>query len=255
MLEELSLIIVQQRLGEVILKQKDDEEISLFDWTLESAARVSDLMQRGTELQSQITKRDREIEDLKERVQNAAKERDLYVKQLSLKFSELLNSKKAKIRDQQRLLKSASITSPIDTDGANDEPSASTTAKGKKRKAENGAIVEPPEDDDATEDEEEGNMSDAASSRTRTPTPDAETSGDESDGPASKVASDNKRRANSKPSQSEPARTIDSSSRSKDWKIPPRRELPVGMGGQGATTAKAQPSAPEDDEEETDDEL
>ncbi|KAF2157249.1 hypothetical protein K461DRAFT_264174 [Myriangium duriaei CBS 260.36] len=264
--DQLTIIIrknidgITQRLGEVVLKQKDDEEISLFDWTLESAAEVGDLRQKGIDLQRQITKRDKEIEDLKKQVQNAASERDLYVKGLSLKFSELLNSKKAKIRDQQRLLKSANLSSPVEADGEDAGISPKITAKGKKRKAENGEATEQPEDDDASEAEGDGNMSDAASSRTRTPTPGPETSGDDSDVPrndetASKAASDFKHRANSNPNQTDPAQGEDSPSHKWQSKIPPRRELPVGMRPQRGAGAKAQPGKPEDDDEETDDEL
>ncbi|KAK4178519.1 hypothetical protein QBC36DRAFT_102297 [Triangularia setosa] len=98
---------INQRLGTLTLKYKEDEEVQLFDWcgavALErekfqetvaaETARVTDLEARITELRNQLdeltqAKKDREAEILE-------------------KFCDILNEKKIKIREQQRLLAAA----------------------------------------------------------------------------------------------------------------------------------------------------
>ncbi|KAK0670056.1 hypothetical protein QBC41DRAFT_99023 [Cercophora samala] len=98
---------INQRLGTLALKYKEDEEVQLFDWcgavALErerfqetvaaETAKVTDLEARITELRTQLdeltqAKKDREAEILE-------------------KFCDILNEKKVKIREQQRLLAEA----------------------------------------------------------------------------------------------------------------------------------------------------
>ncbi|VBB83804.1 Putative protein of unknown function [Podospora comata] len=98
---------INQRLGTLALKYKEDEEVQLFDWcgavALErekfqetvatETAKVTDLEARITELRNQLdeltqAKKDRESEILE-------------------KFCDILNEKKVKIREQQRLLAAA----------------------------------------------------------------------------------------------------------------------------------------------------
>ncbi|KAK0741706.1 hypothetical protein B0T21DRAFT_118638 [Apiosordaria backusii] len=98
---------INQRLGTLALKYKEDEEVQLFDWcgavALErekfqetmaaETAKATDLEVRITELRNQLdeltqAKKDREAEILE-------------------KFCDILNEKKVKIREQQRLLSTA----------------------------------------------------------------------------------------------------------------------------------------------------
>ncbi|KAK3683727.1 hypothetical protein B0T22DRAFT_258145 [Podospora appendiculata] len=100
---------INQRLGALTLNSKDDEAIQLFDWCGAAAlerqkfredlaaetAKATDLESRVTELKNQLdeliqSKKDREAEILE-------------------KMCGLLNEKKLKIREQQRLLSTAKI--------------------------------------------------------------------------------------------------------------------------------------------------
>ncbi|KAK4101012.1 hypothetical protein N658DRAFT_486391 [Parathielavia hyrcaniae] len=100
---------INQRLGSLTLNHKADEAIQLFDWcgavALErekfhetvagEQAKVSDLEARITELRSQLD----ELTESKK-----AREAELLEK-----FCTLLNEKKVKIREQQRLLSTAQV--------------------------------------------------------------------------------------------------------------------------------------------------
>lgn len=97
------------RLGTLTLAQDEEQELSLFLWAgtaLERSAslesEVQDLTHKYDEQGDMIDKLNAQLEDLikaKEEHENALLE----------KFGELLNAKKLKIRDQQRLLAGAKI--------------------------------------------------------------------------------------------------------------------------------------------------
>jgi len=83
--------------------------IELFDWNLIAAndrdnaeRRVQDLQQRLDEQQKTLNKLNAQLQELVE-----AKKR--HEDELLEKFRHLLNSKKAKIRDQMRLLSTAKV--------------------------------------------------------------------------------------------------------------------------------------------------
>ncbi|KAK5176165.1 hypothetical protein LTR16_011223, partial [Cryomyces antarcticus] len=95
---------ITQRLGTVTLDQHDEQEIALFDWcglaahtaTAANADAVA-LTARCDALQKTIAQLTTQLDDLV----TAKKEHE---DALIAKFAELLNAKKLKIRDQQRLL-------------------------------------------------------------------------------------------------------------------------------------------------------
>ncbi|KXX81236.1 DNA repair protein XRCC4 [Madurella mycetomatis] len=100
---------INQRLGALTLNHKADEAIELFDWcgaaalereTLQETlaaetAKVSDLEFRVAELRNQL-----------DELTNSKKERE---SEMLEKFCSLLNEKKVKIREQQRLLSTAHV--------------------------------------------------------------------------------------------------------------------------------------------------
>lgn len=101
--------LFQQRLGAVTLKQNDDEAIELFEWSGIAVERgnsladeISSLKTKYREAEETITKLNAQLEDLI----TAKNEHD---DQLIAKFAKLLNEKKLKIRNQQRLLATANV--------------------------------------------------------------------------------------------------------------------------------------------------
>ena len=98
-----------RRLGTLTLAQDEEQEVSLFVWAgtaLERSARlekeVQNLTRKYDEQGNLVKKLNAQLEDLikaKEEHENALLE----------KFRELLNAKKLKIRDQQRLLAGAKV--------------------------------------------------------------------------------------------------------------------------------------------------
>ncbi|KAK3315146.1 hypothetical protein B0H66DRAFT_642421 [Apodospora peruviana] len=100
---------INQRLGTVALTFKEDEEVSLFDWCgavalerekfredlVAETARAADLEARVAELRSQLD----ELTQAKK-----AREREILEKMCTL-----INEKKLKIREQQRLLSTAKV--------------------------------------------------------------------------------------------------------------------------------------------------
>ena len=104
---------ITQRLGEITLRVLDEEEagerVELLDWVTVAVDRTSALQDEIQSLNvkyeeqgDMIQKLNRQLEDLVE----AKKEHET---SLFEKFQQLLNAKKLKIRDQQRLLAGAKV--------------------------------------------------------------------------------------------------------------------------------------------------
>jgi hypothetical protein len=99
----------QQRLGAFNLSYDENQEIELFEWcgiavqsTLNSANELASFKSKFHEQQEMINKLNSQLEEL-----IAAKVN--HEAELLGKFRDLLNEKKAKIRDQQRLLAAAKV--------------------------------------------------------------------------------------------------------------------------------------------------
>ena len=100
---------ITQKLGSVDLHQDDDVEIQLFDWCSSALAQKASLETEKGELrrkyetaQATITSLDAKLEELvKAKIDNE--------EQLISKFVLLLNEKKLKIRNQQRILSTAKV--------------------------------------------------------------------------------------------------------------------------------------------------
>jgi len=100
---------ITQRLGAVDLFQDDDAEIQLFDWCgsaidqkLMLEAEQSDLRSKYESAQATIASLDAKLEEL-------LKAKADHEEELISKFVLLLNEKKLKIRNQQRLLSTAKV--------------------------------------------------------------------------------------------------------------------------------------------------
>lgn len=99
----------QQRLGTVTLDRDDDYEIGLFDWAGIAAQESESLREQFTELQNKYDSQKKDIERLNKQLYELVLAKKDHQDALLEKFAALLNNKKLKIRDQQRLLAGAKV--------------------------------------------------------------------------------------------------------------------------------------------------
>ena len=86
-----------------------EKEIALYDWTGELAVSITDADTSRREAQSQVKVKEAELARLHKQLQDLTEAKKEHESELLEKFRQLLNSKKLKIRDQQRLLAGAKI--------------------------------------------------------------------------------------------------------------------------------------------------
>lgn len=101
---------ITQRLGSInLVEATDEEEISLFDWCLsvvESRAKVVEDLAAATAKADAL---EQSVKELKSQLDELIKAKEDDETQLLEKFMNLLNEKKLKIKQQQRLLASAEV--------------------------------------------------------------------------------------------------------------------------------------------------
>jgi hypothetical protein len=195
--------------------------------------------------------------------------------ELLSKFAALLNTKKLKIRDQQRLLSHAKVNSEALGDlraarvTTTKAPRTAGASRGSKRKAKAELVQESEnEDDDATDDgDSEGRQLETpgTSGDDATEDEDEDEDEDEEDGfapaPAASQISGRALRSQTtgQAPQTQGSDTMDIDAESS---LPPRRELPFSKENTGKKSSTpsppirdAQAQQDDDDDEETDDEL
>ncbi|EMR61293.1 putative dna double-strand break repair and vj recombination xrcc4 protein [Eutypa lata UCREL1] len=284
---------ITQRLGAVKLSENPDEEISPFNWCISTiAARV-----RAEEELAAATAKAQALEssvgELKDQLRELIQAKEDDETQLLVRFRDLLNEKKVKIRQQQRLMAVA--------DGGSGGPGKGTGAgagasRGSKRKAggndkdestdedDDGAFVKmevdnnadsgggpqlDPEDNDpettdseimndaATETESDG----AASSPSASPPPAPKSRGKQ----AARGRTTRSATSKATTSKAGTSKTGKGAAEAKpappqnktnddDDELPPRRVIPFLKGSKAAAPPPPQP-ATDDDETESDDEL
>ncbi|KAE8375878.1 hypothetical protein BDV26DRAFT_266802 [Aspergillus bertholletiae] len=100
---------ITQRLGSISLKQDDQQAIQLFDWAGIATVRASTLENRFTSLLSRYRSAEDTIRQLNRQLEQFVSAKAQHEEQLIANFVQLLNEKKLKIRNQQRLLASAKV--------------------------------------------------------------------------------------------------------------------------------------------------
>ncbi|KAJ6002896.1 hypothetical protein N7451_005443 [Penicillium sp. IBT 35674x] len=95
---------ITQRLGAIILKQNDEQAIELFEWSGLAAARVSELESQVIDLTDRHRAAEHTVKKWKEQLEELMQAKSQHEAQLMANFVQLLNEKKLKIRNQQRLL-------------------------------------------------------------------------------------------------------------------------------------------------------
>jgi hypothetical protein len=171
---------ITQKLGSIELKQSE-EEIQLFDWAASAVDRQKLLQEEVSTLRGRSEADQAAIIALQAQLADLVRAKQEHEEQLISKFTLLLNEKKLKIRNQQRILSTAKIDEQklaqlkLTLDGTEREPVR------KKRRSERVA-----EDSDQGKEESDGfetmevdpmpnALGDARSSRETTPETETET--------------------------------------------------------------------------------
>lgn len=245
---------ITQRLGSIRLDEDTErEEVSGFEWA-DTAVENADALRSELEtLQASVTTQKDDVAKLNKQLDDLVKAKKEHEEELLRKFGALLNAKKLKIRDQQRLLNGAQIDPEAaqalgrSSESPRRRPGASRTGK---RRANGASTKMADEDTDEENDEEE-----QAAQPEETPPPSDQETEDEGDfdqpAPASKTSA---QRESARVRQQEPS----SMDVNEPKELPPRRELPFSRQTRQSSKQPEQPPpaiAPVDDEGETDDEL
>jgi len=106
---------IHQRLGEIALAKNDDHELDTLTWLSTSIARSSTLETQMAEIQRRADDQQATIAKLTQQLDELVAAKAAHEGALLEKFCELLNAKKMKIRDQQRLLAGARVDPAIGT--------------------------------------------------------------------------------------------------------------------------------------------
>ncbi|KAI7234387.1 hypothetical protein KC330_g4875 [Hortaea werneckii] len=263
---------ITQRLGSLSIAQDDEaEEVSPFDWCFTAVGQTDDLRLQLENLQASVSSHSNQVAKLNQQLEDLVKAKKDHEDELLKKFAALLNTKKLKIRDQQRLLAGAKI--PKDAAEAVRDARNSDVASGRrairarlhKRKANSSAEPESADADTASENEDDDALRDQKQTPQQT---DEETQdeGSEDGFDAPPPPSQSRKHGNNGEERDAKIDTAKSQGGEKDDSIPPpRRELPFQKKSvsKEQTTALSQLSRStaqrdgeaDDDDDETDDEL
>ncbi|KAI1475114.1 hypothetical protein F4774DRAFT_398440 [Daldinia eschscholtzii] len=100
---------ITQRLGSIKLEEDEKTEISPFDWCISAIGAQGKVEEELLAANRKIQSLENSLNELKSQLDELIKAKDEDETQLLEKFRDLINEKKVKIRQQQRLLASASI--------------------------------------------------------------------------------------------------------------------------------------------------
>ncbi|KAG9258077.1 uncharacterized protein F5Z01DRAFT_316641 [Emericellopsis atlantica] len=145
---------ISQRLGELVIPQIEGGELNVLEWCATAVDAVVDCEKRAAASTSKISQLENEVTELRSQVEELiqAKQEDETV--LLMKFRDLLNEKKVKIREQQKVIAAL----PSSAGSASQQPSQPSqptlpqrgrktqTSRATKRKAA-APIVEEESDD------------------------------------------------------------------------------------------------------------
>ena len=98
-----------QRLGHIDLKHNEDHELDITRWTHTAISRADSLSTEVQTLKGKLAAQNGTIQNLNEQLADLTAAKEQHEEALMAKFCALLNAKKLKIRDQQRLLAGATV--------------------------------------------------------------------------------------------------------------------------------------------------
>lgn len=227
---------IHQKLGELSLPADPDTNINLFDWTSTAIARTETAQAEADDLQRQLTTQTETAKQLHQQLEELIQAKKDHEDTLLQKFCILLNEKKAKIRDQQRILatakpdpvmlKEVQKARQLHAAAAGRDPEPSRKGKRKASASAAAAASDEDNDDDGFEDrvakvEDEGPDSEAVTPEHSDldATEDEEEEEEEADGEDLAPVS-------AKGKVMEAAGTNGGVGAVEDMELPPRRELP-----------------------------
>jgi hypothetical protein len=240
-------------LGTISLPATDDEEVSLFNWC-ENIIRSKDTASSELHtLQASLIEKDAQIKELEERLEELVKLKADHENALLEKFSMLLNEKKLKIRDQQRLL-SASNVDPGKLEAVARSRDTRSRSAGPSRSGKRKQVIEDDESDEGfekmdVEKEQVDTTNDSEDDGRRTPDPESTASeaSDDDDPPQSPT------RKTAEKINEEDVSSSATATAKEVSPPPPRRELPFQQKKSAPKRAAAPAAAGSDTE--SDDEL
>ena len=232
---------ITQKVGSIDLEETEDDEINLFDWAtlaIDEGAKVELELSR---LRNQASSNEATIALLSAQLEDLVKAKADHEEQLISKFTLLLNEKKLKIRNQQRILSTAKVDKKklaelkLSLDGNQRLPASATS---RKRHAETETIGDDDEDESVgfeTMDVDPPPKVAQVAHSSRETTPDTET-GSEDEKPSDQQIPVSQT-AHEDPPQ--PRQTC-----TKDTSPPPKRELPFAQKGQKGRQEKSKSASP-----------
>lgn len=133
---------ITQKLGEIVLERDECEELDIIKWAGTAVDRSIKLDREVQELTSKYDEQSKKIAKLNHELETLIRTKIEHENVLLQNFRELLNSKKLKIRDQQRLLASAKFdpgqAAKLGNARSNTKFRAATASRAGKRKVASG---------------------------------------------------------------------------------------------------------------------
>ncbi|KAF2033555.1 hypothetical protein EK21DRAFT_58594 [Setomelanomma holmii] len=237
---------IKVTLGEIVLPRNDEFEFNPFDWAQASAQAHAQTLQELADLKARASTEQVTIAKLNAQLDHFIKTKDETETAMLQQFMELLNEKKRKIRDQSRLLASATVDSSVAAavQTSRQKPRKAGSSRRAKRKTPAQPAESEPDSDQMEIDEAKVEEQDDEEPA-HTPDPsDDETDGEETAAPQAREKSPETLRSSSVVAKEE-SQT--------DGKPPPKRELPFGRPATRSNQLE-QPSSPAKEDDETDDE-
>lgn len=146
--DQLSIIFrnnisgITQKLGEVIFKKDESQELDITTWTGTAVERANGLDRELQGLTSQYDEQSKKMVKLNDQLEDLIKAKIQHEASLLQNFRELLNIKKLRVRDQQRLLAGAKVdprqAAKLQNARSTSKPRAATASRAGKRKAKSG---------------------------------------------------------------------------------------------------------------------
>ncbi|KAG8526215.1 uncharacterized protein KY384_000208 [Bacidia gigantensis] len=166
---------ITQRLGQICLPQDDDVEIDTVGWAHTAVSRADTLSTEIYALNLKCKEQESIIQQLSQQLEDLASTKQEYKNAILSKFCDLLNAKKLKIRDYQRILAGAKVDekelakeqSARSKAGGADRQVAKSSRMGKRKAEEAGQ--EETDDDEAFAKQVEVEKEDSEEEKKETP--------------------------------------------------------------------------------------
>ncbi|RAH48557.1 uncharacterized protein BO95DRAFT_440366 [Aspergillus brunneoviolaceus CBS 621.78] len=133
---------ITQKFGTLVLKQNDEQTIHLYDWTSISAERAGFLERRCSGLLDRYRAAEQTIKDLDAQLNELIGAKTRHEELLMNNLMQLLNEKKLKIRNQQRVIATTEVAPEQEFRTQETQPGGSRQTTAAKRRA-NGSASTP----------------------------------------------------------------------------------------------------------------